>query len=464
MSRDLSAQPLNLMVLDAMWQLSSNPTSKTAGLAWEENFHCIRENLHLRYGVQVDEASTVLEKAWTQYHALLDRFVNYYSMRDYMRAHAAGLSGSVISKVAQSSRDTQVMVALLNYYKAKGADEYTLKQLFDSESRTAKALLRSVLPEGEILDFSLVMRELIAAGVINRLFYRSCKGEGDHSYEMGIHLPAVSLEAVLPPESIPEPKQYVKMLFQDRRMRDARVLDLTAKHGYPFPGVHLSYPRCVPVLPDHPSRLRGVLGVDGDRRGYAVAVNPRNRSGICEAMSYAKRQRTWEDLRMVEEVLRDLSGQYTVTKIAEGEGNYVWEVSGTIDPRCYVYLAPWIDINFLRRTAGLDKEDRVLFIMVEESVPTMEQDVAEWRGQLRLVSLSGTKIDESRVYNSPQVFALIMDLLRNKVEALAHQQQVAQQLVASREPTRTSDANLSPILQLIRKIRCTLAEWIRGAA
>lgn len=415
---DSAVSPFDeIWVLDTLWQFSTNPTSVSAGRAWRENFTCIAENLHVRYGLDESMARRLLEHAWPLFEDLTQRFLSISQIQDYLRSRAGEYGRRMAERMAGCSRATLCMIALLNHLRETGHDQYSLAQLFDAEQppkvHVGRAMLRSILAPGEIIDYGLVQKELVTVGVLNRLFYRKCKGDCFYTFEFGMTIPDVSLTAIMGPGTSPDPREYVRMLFRDRRPRDARIIDLVSRCSYPFPGT-TQWSR---LMPDHPNASPGVLGVDYDRFGVAMAINPCIRKRICEVMSYAKKERVYEDVKLVEAVLQELSGRPMVTRLAAADGNVVWQVSDGSAPTVFAYLAPWIDHDFLRNVGGINNRDKVMFIMVEQDLSSMNLDLAEWRGSKRLVSLSGTKLEELHGYHrdEPSVFAEISALLTAKV-------------------------------------------------
>lgn len=388
------------IMLDAFWQWASNPTSVSAGLALEENYLYIKENLQCRYTLTISQADKAVETLKLECGGLIhsaDLYSVYHDIQSTLRGElGARLRSEVTRRVDRASLAARCAVALVHWLIAQKVPDYELNSLFNDPAATLQSLLRATLggiPGAEVPRFQEVRDELIECGVLNRLFYRTTKGRESDRYQYGLTVPMLQLAAVIAEHEAPNVASYVAMLFEQQSLEQARVLEEVACGGVRgVPGVQ-EYPTYANGgLPKELLSARGLLGIfESHLAEYGestlVAVNPLRRDAVLEALVITKAQRLAETAKQVSGVVKALRDkewpQLEIATLKDSPDRKVWRLDSVGKPRLFVYLGNWVsesDLRFMRET-GANASDSFLFILVDQSLPSIykvAEDSLKW--------------------------------------------------------------------------------------
>jgi len=193
-------------MLDAYWQWASNPTPPSAGYALEENYGFIATNLLTRYeqpGIEVvtklaDEAYALRQEA------------SVFDLRQAIFTVLNGETGNllrqgIVKRLNDDTTKRRVLAAWLvqrAHWRAflgaetwvAGEFDWALGVDLEMASPGLKTPLSLALSGGEAIDEVALMREAIAAGVVNRLFYRSLAGRMEPKVRPG---PRIQLSEIV---------------------------------------------------------------------------------------------------------------------------------------------------------------------------------------------------------------------------------------------------------------------------
>jgi len=190
----------NERMLDAYWQWATNPTPPAAGYALEENGGFIATNLLIRYGEpaigivsQLCDECRELRKEASVYdvqQAVLEILNDQAGqcLRDgiLQRLHAAApvrhfLAAWLVSRARWCFRQGP------NAWIA-GEFDWSLGTDLEMAGNDAKTPLACIL-YGESVAQADIVREAMAVGIINRLFYRSAAGRMEPKLRPGPRIP-----------------------------------------------------------------------------------------------------------------------------------------------------------------------------------------------------------------------------------------------------------------------------------
>jgi hypothetical protein len=193
-------------MLDAYWQWASNPTPPSAGYALEENCGFIATNLLTRYGQPGIEVVTKLaDEAYT-----LRQEASVFDLRQAIFSVLNGETGTLLRKgianrLNVDSPKRRVLAAWLvqraRWRSFLGAETWVAGEFdwalgvdLEQAAQGLKTPLALALSGGEVLDDVALMREALAVGVVNRLFYRSLAGRMEPKVRPG---PRIQLSVIV---------------------------------------------------------------------------------------------------------------------------------------------------------------------------------------------------------------------------------------------------------------------------
>lgn len=190
----------NERLLDAYWQWATNPTPPAAGYALEENGGFIATNLLVRYGEpgiaivsQLADESRELRKDASIYD------VQQAVLEILNGPVGQGLRDGVLERLHQPVPSRRFLAAWLvsrarwcfrqgpNAWIA-GEFDWSLGTDLDLGMNDCRTDLARCLFGADILQMDMV-REAVAVGVVNRLFYRSASGRMEPKLRPGPRIP-----------------------------------------------------------------------------------------------------------------------------------------------------------------------------------------------------------------------------------------------------------------------------------
>lgn len=191
-------------VLDAYWQWATNPTPPAAGYALEENAGFIATNLHNRYGEPAIELVAEMETACTD----LRQEASIFDLQQAVLAVLHGPVGDllrqgVLNRLHQQTPARRVLAAWLvarTRWTFRPGREAWIGGEFDwalgidltTSGRDLQTDLAGALWGPEVAGVDLV-REALATGIINRLFYRSAFGRMEPKIRPGPRIPVAAI-------------------------------------------------------------------------------------------------------------------------------------------------------------------------------------------------------------------------------------------------------------------------------
>jgi hypothetical protein len=297
----------------------------------------------------------------------------------------ARLRSEASTRLEQASLSAKCAVALVNWLRAQNVPDYRVDSIFDEPATALQALLRALLgtaPGSEVASLSNLRDELIACGVLNRLYYLSSRGSQKDEYEYGLAIPDLDLATVTAEHKAPDVRSYIAALFERKLLEQTRILEEIA-NGREILGVQ-EYSAYVRVgQPQDLISARGIVGIYEHTDNYGkhaiAAVNPLLRNDVLEALCEMKEKRLSEVAVQVQEsleALRDKEWPATeVTTLKNITGCRVWILESVGKTRLFVNLGNWISEDDLRylREAGADNRDSFLFILVDQSLPSIQR-------------------------------------------------------------------------------------------
>lgn len=202
--RSLERHAADERALDAYWQWASNPTPPSAGYALEENAGFIATNLMLRYGEPaVDLVLRISEEC--------SRMAQRASIQELQRTIVTVLNGptgdllreGVKRRLAEPTPARQVLSAWLanraRWRRVPGKEllvggefDWSLGIDLEAAANDCQTEVVRCLYGAEAAQIDLA-REALAAGVVNRLFYRNVAGSMEAKLRPGPRLPVHDL-------------------------------------------------------------------------------------------------------------------------------------------------------------------------------------------------------------------------------------------------------------------------------
>ncbi|HWI63792.1 MAG TPA: hypothetical protein VNT75_18300 [Symbiobacteriaceae bacterium] len=190
----------NERLLDAYWQWATNPTPPAAGYALEENGGFIATNLLIRYGEPSIATVTQLSDECRD----LRKDASVYDVQQAVLEVLNGALGQVLRDgVVQRLHDPaparRFLAAWLvcrarwcfrqgpNAWVA-GEFDWSLGTDLEQSPADARTQLARVL-FGESVAEADILREAMASGIVNRLFYRSASGRMEPKFRPGPRIP-----------------------------------------------------------------------------------------------------------------------------------------------------------------------------------------------------------------------------------------------------------------------------------
>ena len=190
----------NERLLDAYWQWATNPTPPAAGYALEENGGFIATNLLIRYGEPSIATVTQLSDECRD----LRKDASVYDVQQAVLEVLNGPMGQVlrdgvVHRLHEPASARRFLSAWLvsrarwcfrqgpNAWVA-GEFDWSLGTDLEQSPTDARTLLARTL-FGETLAEADMVREAMAVGIVNRLFYRSATGRMEPKLRPGPRIP-----------------------------------------------------------------------------------------------------------------------------------------------------------------------------------------------------------------------------------------------------------------------------------
>lgn len=202
--RSLERYATDERMLDAFWQWASNPTPPSAGYALEENAGFMATNLMVRYG---EPAVDLVLRISDECREMARRA----SIQELQRMIVTVLNGpagdllreGILRRLSESTPGRRLLVAwLINRARWRcvpgrdlwvaGEFDWSLGIDLEASFRDCQTDLVRLLygKEAALADLS---REALAAGVVNRLFYRNIAGRMEAKLRPGPRLQTAPL-------------------------------------------------------------------------------------------------------------------------------------------------------------------------------------------------------------------------------------------------------------------------------
>lgn len=187
-------------MLDAYWQWASNPTPAAVGYALEENCGFIATNLMNRYGKPAIELVTRLSDECSD----LRQEAKVHDLRQAIMTVLNGEEGLLLregtaARLNQDSPDRRALRVWLamrlrwcNYLGRDpwlaGEFDWSLGLDLEMSGKDLRTPLGRALAGGEVERIDL-LREAMAVGLVNRLFYRDATGRMEPKTRPGPRIP-----------------------------------------------------------------------------------------------------------------------------------------------------------------------------------------------------------------------------------------------------------------------------------
>jgi hypothetical protein len=189
-------------ILDAYWQWATNPTPPVSGYALQENEGFIATGLLMRYGTPAVKEVSCLS---AECQELLDGGASVFELQQAIMMILAGPVGAPLREgiLRRLAAPLPARRALAAWLKARaiwrtapersewtlGEFDWSLGQDLDGAARDLKTTIGQALFGG---PFDLV-REALAVGIANRLYYRSPSGRVEAKLRPGPRIPVAQI-------------------------------------------------------------------------------------------------------------------------------------------------------------------------------------------------------------------------------------------------------------------------------
>ena len=350
----------NEIMLDALLQWASNPTSKSAGYGLKENYPCIAKNLAARHGIPLRQAENCVaelrnhcesleEKADKQAIQPLSRIGEIQgTLREALTQEAPQrlLRQGVMKRLREVSEETRrallVFILLENTHSPMGPDVFGKppEPNFSPQS-TFQAYYKSIF--GGAVPADRVADEMIRCGACSNLYYVPTPHAKSRAREE-----LVKAKEVFPTEeeiatagtrlpSPPEIPALIESHWHEGNWDFLRLVDILS-HS----------PGGVATIEgiDEPLRAKidvpGFMGTDG----HTVALSPVIAAETERELGAIKREKMADNRHRVDDALAAIVDKLgpgaTRQLLWRGEGEVLWIVESIKFLPLYVYFAPWL--------------------------------------------------------------------------------------------------------------------------
>lgn len=194
----------NERMLDAYWQWATNPTPPGAGYALEENGGFIATNLLVRYGEPSIAVVTQLSDECRELRKEASVYDVQQAVLEVLHGPAGqALRDGILQRLHQTVPARRFLAAWLisrsrwcfkqgpNAWVA-GEFDWSLGADLEAGVTDAKSGLARTLFGDAVADADLV-REAMAVGIVNRLFFRSAAGRMEPKLRPGPRIPLTAI-------------------------------------------------------------------------------------------------------------------------------------------------------------------------------------------------------------------------------------------------------------------------------
>ncbi len=375
------------VILDAIFQWATNPTSMSAGYGLEENYPYIKKNLALRHGLTPGEAEKHLSSLKEICGILLaeaeqlpddkyrighvqKRLSDILCQGDYKDLRLQG----VLRRLKEASEETRKALLLFNLLEDDGASVSAVNftnppAQYSNHQSEFQAYYKSIF--GEASPVLRVAREIVAVGAYNELYWVPSPTAKSRAQPILVKamLPSnAELEGLgsrLPPE--PDVPEILEAYWE----KDTEVLRLVDIISHTLHGV-------AEIDEPLPVNIPKFIGLHGKTAAFSPAI----RNDAKQYIELAKDEKLFPVRQTLEKAL------LAVEKLVEPEaglgvlwieqGEVVWKFTTT--PPLYVYLAPWLSTS-IQTTApsriNFQEKPHVLFVIPYQSrasfLPALEK-------------------------------------------------------------------------------------------
>lgn len=385
------------IMLDALLQWATNPTSASAGYGLEENYPFIAKNLASRYGLTRQEADKRVGQLRDVCHSLKESAEKLSTeprsqVGEIQRALLGALTQAspqqqlrhgVLRRLRRVSNETRRALLVFSLLEEEGstisANDLTRPADFYSDRQSEfQAYCKSIF--GEMVPSVQVLDEIVRCGSYNELYWvpsPSAKSSPGPTLVKAIVPTIGEVEVIgtkLPPA--PDIPHLLESHWQNGDFDLLRLIDIVS-HSY---GGVSTIDEPLPVGTEAP----GFLGC----HGHTVALSPVILAATRQHVDVIKSQRMEESRRHVERVLvttaRRIGADASLGVLWTGMGEVLWKFELLNSPPFYVYLAPWL--TTLAQSPGLSRVGvhyeklHVLFIIPCQSRPSLLRSLERYSG------------------------------------------------------------------------------------
>lgn len=365
------------VMLDALFQWATNPTSMSAGYGLEENYPYIKKNLALRHSLTPGEAEKRLKTLrevcsvlLTEAEQLPDdkyrighvqkRLSDVLCQGDYGNLRLQG----VLRRLREASEETRKALLLFNLLEDDGASVSAVNftnppAQYSNHQSEFQAYYKSIF--GEISPVLRVAREIVAVGAYNELYWVPSPTAKSSAQPILVKamLPSIAelegLGSRLPPTpDVPE----ILEAYWGKDTEVLRLVDIISHTLHCVAEIDESLPVNTPKF----------IGL----HGKTVAFSPAIRNDAKQYIELAKDEKLFPVRQTLEKAL------LAVEKLVEpeaglgvlwtGQGEVVWKFTTT--PPLYVFLAPWLTTSTQTSApfrVNFQEKPHVLFIIPFQS-------------------------------------------------------------------------------------------------
>ena len=435
----------DIIMLDALYQWASNPTSPTAALTrgCSANHELIKRNIEKRYNLDSDKAEEIYNRLIQEIEdAGIDFATGYLEWKEYIKniineKYGEVLREKTIERLNKASQEAKYIVWL--YCKVK--DEYGL---FPSTADYDDWIIGSMYKFAAIFNATfnsaitptrktIAIDVLIEIGFINKLNWitADCNKDRDE-YIFPEYLKPLILEIdkYTPLPDLPDYEKYINALF-DKKIMDALIcLDELLHKGYVSEIVTIYGKTIVDKLHGKLIPNPYIIG----KSGNDVAINPR----IYESFKEIFFERKAKELKKGNEIdvaLNQLAEEkyYPELSVSEEEfelfnASRTWLVDShdksLAEYETLIVLTPWLTGKELKWLRDNYSQKFVVIISTFMGLPEIQKLYKELYGPLDESGLNWMIVDVSRekeVYEmivnaKPKLFDELREVVRGKFE------------------------------------------------
>jgi hypothetical protein len=376
------------IMLDALFQWGSNPTSRSAGYGLQENYLCIVKNLVARYGLSTLDAEKRVAELKRSCDSLIKSQWDIYEIqRHLLETLKQGEPGQVLRqgvlrRLRETSEETRQALLTLefleNINRAISPDNLTLPPDRWSDYQSEfQAYFNAMW--GATAPVLQVRTEIVRCGAYNELYWVPSPGAKSSPHPTlvkGVAPTVAEIEALgTKLLRAPEVPALLEKHWQNKDFDLLRLIDILS-HSY---GGVLKIDELMPLGIN-------IVGFSG-AYGQHVALSPVIVTVTKQYMDILKcqkmegiRQRTENTLLAVK---RKMAVEVTLAVLWTGMGEVLWKLVLSKASPLYVCLAPWLTTfgqspGFSR--IGLHEKPHVMLIIPYQSRPSLFASLEGYSG------------------------------------------------------------------------------------